>query len=586
MGVDPNTPLGNVRGSVGPPLSQTTTVSSNIVPTVNKTATATTTISPREQIKIEFYRTYDVMTGIRIAATLGGFFSLMVILIVYKSKSKTDEALKDPKLAAAAVAEAEEEEQRQIQAVVEATLFEQLHPNVPRGSIDLSSLPASWARTARRFSSIGGYSSLLERRSQFSSQLPSFDDEESAGDEEKTEYDDELTYNRCLDVPRRPSNITCSSSGSSYLERRSSSILLGLPTIPIQRSNSRRRQSSPVPEQSEFYYPIDIRVIQPTPRGSPCSSERTLFNTPSSRSPYTTKKAPLASISSCNTSLSTDYPDFDANSFYSDVFQDDSFVETEDEAENFSTDSDFENDDKEDKIQKKTAAMKTWKEKRKRFAAKWRTTSIEDKESFEEKSPVRRKKSACERPSYTTPYLSVDFGIETRRLSASCVESNKRPKFSRRRTSLNDKPFGPSYKFLSIDRQPSLDERKINLTSSFDASNKSVEKLNSRTPSVSDKATNVSESKLVDAYTCVDIVADDKDQRRDPSSSIDLSKSATKRHSSLSLPSSCKSSVSLLSPMTSEESATVTLPTLPLRQRSSSTNLEKRANSWSQETLF
>ena len=29
----------------------------------------------RERIKIEFYKTYDVMTGIRIAATLGGKFS-------------------------------------------------------------------------------------------------------------------------------------------------------------------------------------------------------------------------------------------------------------------------------------------------------------------------------------------------------------------------------------------------------------------------------------------------------------------------------------------------------------------------------
>lgn len=47
----------------------------------------------REQEKIEFYRTYDVMTGVRIAATLGGFFGLMVILVLYKSKSKTEKVL-------------------------------------------------------------------------------------------------------------------------------------------------------------------------------------------------------------------------------------------------------------------------------------------------------------------------------------------------------------------------------------------------------------------------------------------------------------------------------------------------------------
>lgn len=41
----------------------------------------------------EFYASYDVMTGIRIAATLGGFFALMVFLIVYKSRSHSVRAM-------------------------------------------------------------------------------------------------------------------------------------------------------------------------------------------------------------------------------------------------------------------------------------------------------------------------------------------------------------------------------------------------------------------------------------------------------------------------------------------------------------
>lgn len=43
---------------------------------------------------MEFYATYDVMTGVRIAATLGGFFGLMVFLVVYKSRGETQETLK------------------------------------------------------------------------------------------------------------------------------------------------------------------------------------------------------------------------------------------------------------------------------------------------------------------------------------------------------------------------------------------------------------------------------------------------------------------------------------------------------------
>lgn len=53
-------------------------------------------LSDHERLKLrkEFFETYDVMTGIRIAATLGSFFVLMVFLIVYKSRSHTHKALK------------------------------------------------------------------------------------------------------------------------------------------------------------------------------------------------------------------------------------------------------------------------------------------------------------------------------------------------------------------------------------------------------------------------------------------------------------------------------------------------------------
>lgn len=108
-----------------------------------------------------------------------------------------------------------------------------------------------------------------------------------------------------LDVPRRPSNITCSSSGSSYLERRDSAVTLGLPVLPAHKYKSSRRQSSPVPEIYDFYYPIDIRVTQPTPGGSPCGSDRAIYERMGVKLEPNLKPrlAPLASISSCNSSL-------------------------------------------------------------------------------------------------------------------------------------------------------------------------------------------------------------------------------------------------------------------------------------------
>lgn len=52
------------------------------------------TDAERLKLREDFFATYDVMTGIRIAATLGGFFFLMVFLIVYKSRSHSNKALR------------------------------------------------------------------------------------------------------------------------------------------------------------------------------------------------------------------------------------------------------------------------------------------------------------------------------------------------------------------------------------------------------------------------------------------------------------------------------------------------------------
>ncbi|XP_022901667.1 uncharacterized protein [Onthophagus taurus] len=294
----------------------------------------TASLSKAEQDKIDFYNTYDPMTGVRIAATLGGFFGLMVLLVVCKSKSKTERALEDPNIVAAAAAEAEEEE-RQIEAALQATAYHELNPRRSRKSLDCAGVSPGWIRSTR-FSSIGGYSSLMDPPLRSPVKLPCSIDEDSP--EERSIYDDFSTYyTRYLDVPRRASNITCSSSGSSYLERRGSSVILGLPAVPPhhQKNRSRRRQSSPLPEHYDYYYPIDIRVTQPTPGGSPCGSERALHD--ENKSPqevHQPKLAPLASISSCNSSLGTDYePSLASDS----VFRDE--CDTDDEIDPFSTDT-------------------------------------------------------------------------------------------------------------------------------------------------------------------------------------------------------------------------------------------------------
>lgn len=286
----------------------------------------------------EYYKSYDVMTGVRIAATLGSFFGLMVLLVLYKSKSKTEKALEDPNFTAAAVAEVEEEE-RQIQLALEATAYQQLNPRrSSRKSLDISS-GSHGHRTSTRFSSIGGYSSLLEAPVRASPRLPSFIDEDSPPEDGASLYED-VYYNSHLDVPRRPSNITCSSSGSSYLERRDSAVTLGLPVLPAHKYKSSRRQSSPVPEIYDFYYPIDIRVTQPTPGGSPCGSDRALYERVVEQPNLKPRLAPLASISSCNSSLGTECPeDCEGLSYACDTYPGED-ENTENGVDPFDTDSD------------------------------------------------------------------------------------------------------------------------------------------------------------------------------------------------------------------------------------------------------
>ncbi|CAH1110560.1 unnamed protein product [Psylliodes chrysocephalus] len=292
-----------------------------------------------------YYQTYDVMTGIRIAATLGSFFGLMALLMLYKSKSKTEKAMEDPDFTAAAIAEVlkvEEEVERKLQKALEATVQHQLNPRRIRRSLDTSSMSPNWNRNTSRFSSVVGYADIIDPSNRSQHKLPTFTDDET---EEVGSLYDDIYYNDHLDVPRRPSNITCSSSGSSYLERRDSATTLGLSTIPVHKCKSPQCRFSIAPEFYNYCYPIDIRVIQPTPGGTPYGSNRALYDKMIDIPNLKPKLAPLASISSCNSSLGTDVPDFEVQSFASDsVFQEDD-EDTEHEVDEFSTDSDVNSDD-------------------------------------------------------------------------------------------------------------------------------------------------------------------------------------------------------------------------------------------------
>ncbi|XP_055644885.1 uncharacterized protein LOC129780539 isoform X2 [Toxorhynchites rutilus septentrionalis] len=330
----------------------------------------------REQMRMEFYATYDVMTGVRIAATLGGFFGLMVFLVIYKSRSRsTTKALKDPTIAAVAAAVVQEEEERELQEAIEATAFsllqEELHINYPGlkrerlMSLGNVSAPPMLNRN-HRFSSVsGGYSSLLNppRRYSYASSRghrnsvsvssrvlsaynmgESFGQEdyflESDGEEADDEFDQYTTTadvgyptGNFLVVPgkgsesRRSSAMTCCSTESSFLERRCSAITLGLSSLPpISRSPSRQHSHEDRSHVAnacaigatcadwDTFYP-GINIIEATPKSSPCPSERVAHKSTSlaAREYFTSKKHTLYDENSID--CISEYPDTNGAEF-------------------------------------------------------------------------------------------------------------------------------------------------------------------------------------------------------------------------------------------------------------------------------
>ncbi|EDV33365.2 LOW QUALITY PROTEIN: uncharacterized protein Dana_GF24077 [Drosophila ananassae] len=324
-----------------------------LLPPGERNLTEAENLAERARIRAEFFATYDVMTGVRIAATLGGFFGLMVFLIVWKSRSSSNETmkvLKDPKMAAVAAVCMQEEEEREIHEAIVATGMS-IYPDeydalVYRRQRMLSlgnvSAPPLFNR-GYRCGSVGGvgagppvgYSYLLEPPRRFSYSAMSgggggpgsghvgrrksgsessriFSNYPMGGsfgtDDYFVETDDELeaeeymqrdareeTDNQhqrtdstkskqgFLSVPiaghdsRRSSAMTCCSTDSSYLERRTSAYMGGcMGNLPpaLDRKMSTASRTSSI-ENWDYYYP-DIQVIQPTPKASPCPSERSI----------------------------------------------------------------------------------------------------------------------------------------------------------------------------------------------------------------------------------------------------------------------------------------------------------------------
>ncbi|XP_060849606.1 uncharacterized protein LOC132928758 [Rhopalosiphum padi] len=257
-------------------------------------ATESDIMIKRQMIRAEFYNTYDVMTGIRIASTLGGFFLMMVLLVLYKSKCKT-RSLSDQHLEAVIKAAVDQEEQ--LAALAKRSSSSSycsghgLCRCSPRYSMTENSVADcnNWNRKSKAYLSetqYHPYSTLSQTSNKFmkSSVLEYSFEEDEDDNMDNDDIEDVCSNNgyrvaKWLEVPcdqkwipRGNSAITVSSNDTSYLEARGSSLIVGQPPSPLNH---------PPPAGYppwEFYYPIDIQVIQPTPCMSPSGGSQESFS--------------------------------------------------------------------------------------------------------------------------------------------------------------------------------------------------------------------------------------------------------------------------------------------------------------------
>ncbi|CAB3363146.1 Hypothetical predicted protein [Cloeon dipterum] len=254
-------------------------------PTTPDDGLQTSTLSERELLKVEFFKTYDVMTGVRIAATLGGFFSLMIFLVIYKSKCSRGAK----SVASEAAVEMD---------VVSELPYDAHGPTFcsPRISLGNMSAPAASLRTRYSHSS---YVNMLnfEPKSLPGSVMgwpsrSSHQWSEPSEFRQRASLDINASASRnssFLTVPGVRLSSTGSSSDSSYYLEHRSLMELGLPPPMVFAPNMRVKGRvegdrlgvdgcgvASAEQRGGSSCAININVIQATPDISPCSSEKQL----------------------------------------------------------------------------------------------------------------------------------------------------------------------------------------------------------------------------------------------------------------------------------------------------------------------
>lgn len=220
---------------------------------------------------------------------------MMVLLVLYKSKCKT-RSLSDQHLEAVIKAAVDQEEQ--LAALAKRSSSSSycsghgLCRCSPRYSMTENSVAEcnNWNRKSKTYLSetkYHPYSALTQTSNKFiKSSVIEYSFEEDGDDDDMDNDDIEgvpsnngYRVAKWLEVPcaqkwipRGNSAITVSSNDTSYLEARGSSLIIGQPPSPLNH---------PPPAGYppwEFYYPIDIQVIQPTPCMSPSGGSQESFS--------------------------------------------------------------------------------------------------------------------------------------------------------------------------------------------------------------------------------------------------------------------------------------------------------------------
>ena len=261
-----------------------------------------TTLNSDEERIAKFYESYDPMVGVRIAATLGSFFGLIILYIMYKSKCRKPNPVEGKNGGSPSPSEKVVIKfKNSIRDSIDKGIHKLRSKDVASSTVSIEerkdsissytaicqekvrSLPTSLLRMSFSDSPRGSISSEQQIKLQRQLSIPNPPTYEASSNEWSLHVDGNLSRQNSISskasiaVVKTPlSRQGSTGSGSQYGMHLNIPFVCDRPVLKLPSPGESWTKLNQVESWSPDSQGINIKVIQPTPNISPCGSIKTL----------------------------------------------------------------------------------------------------------------------------------------------------------------------------------------------------------------------------------------------------------------------------------------------------------------------